>query len=145
MLTECKSLILKFLMIIAHRYNVGSDGCIARWSIFEAAIQDVSGMPYPNYRRHSMRHTNGRYERSTKQTGSLLTDCFNVSLSPPGRSELKNWQNSSCSISIQDQLHFLMRDGAWMIPWMRCCLHVQHCLPLSMSTVRRSYNSLTSL
>ncbi len=81
---------LKFLTTLAYTYNLGFDGYIARWCIFEGATQDVFGTHCPNYPRHSMKHMNGRYERSTKQTGNLPTDCFNVLLSLPGRSELRN-------------------------------------------------------
>src|SRR5216683_572487 len=145
MLTACKTPIHEFLTTLAHTYDVGFDGCIARWSIFEGATQDVSGMRCRNYQRHSMKHMNGRYERSTKQTGTSPTDYFNVLPSLLGRSELKNWQSSWRSTLSQDQLQSSTKDGASKIPWMRYCLHVQHYLPLSMSMVRRSYNSLTFL
>src|SRR5216683_5712492 len=112
MLTACKTPIHEFLTTLAHTYDVGSDGCIARWSIFEGATQDVSGMRCPNYRRHLMKHMNGRYEISTEQTGNLRTDYFNVLLSLPAHSELRNWRSSLPSISSQDQLQSSMRDGA---------------------------------
>src|SRR5216683_4627909 len=147
MLTACKTSIhkRKLLTTLAHAYDIGFDGCIARLSIFEAATQDVFGVHCPNYRRHSMKHMNGRCERPIKQTGNLPTDYFNVSLSLPALSELRNWQSFSHSISRQGRSQSFMRVGASKIQWMRCYLHVQHCLPLSTSMVHRSYNSLTSL
>jgi len=119
-----------FSITLAHTYDVGFDGFIARCCIFEAATQDVSGMHCPNYRRHSIKHMSERCERSIKQTRILPTDYFNSFLLLPARSELKNWQNSSHLISSQDRLRSSRKDGAWMILWMRCCLRVQHCLLL---------------
>src|SRR5260221_1477045 len=135
MLTGCKESVPKFLTSVTHTHDIGSDGCIARWSTFGVATQDVSGMRCRNYQRRSMRHTSGHCERSTKQIGSLPTDCFNVSLWHPGRFALKNLRSSLHSILTQDRLQSSRRDGAWKIRWTRCFLHVPHCWPSSTSVV----------
>src|SRR6266851_909288 len=131
MRTGCKTLMHKFLTTPAQMYNVGSDGCIARSSIFEAATLDVFGMHYPNYRRHSIRHTNGPCERSPIQSGNLPIDSFNLSPSLPVLSELRNSQSSLHSISSPDRSQSSKRVCATQIHWTRYYLHVQHCLPLS--------------
>src|SRR6266851_3433683 len=138
MLAGCKISILKFLMTLAHTCNLGSDGRIANWSIFEGATRDVSVVRCPNCRRHSTKHTNGRCEKSTKQTGNLRTDCFNVLPSLPAHSASMNWQSSSHSISSRDRSQSSTRDGASKTLWMPCYLHVQHYLPWSTSMARRS-------
>ena len=55
-LTECEASTLEFLTNLADMYNVGLDGYIVRWPIFAAACQDVSDMPWRNYRKRSTRH-----------------------------------------------------------------------------------------
>src|SRR6266851_6909847 len=110
-LTGCKTPILEFLTTHAHTYNVGFDGFFASCTTFEVATQDVFGMHCPNYRRHSTKHMNGRYERSTKQPGNLLTDYSNVLPLLPGRSKLRNWRSFSHSISSQDRLQSSEKNG----------------------------------
>src|SRR6266850_7616909 len=140
--TACKAPLPKFFLTVAHTHNVGSVGCIARWSIFPVVTRDASGMRSPNYRKHSMRPTSGRCARSTRQTGNLLTGSFNVLLSLPVRFVLRNLRNFWHSISSQVRLQSSTKVGAWKIRGTRYFLHVRHCLPLSISTVLRSYNSL---
>src|SRR5712691_13101236 len=142
MLTGCKPPIANLLKTLADTCDVGSGGCIARCSIFAVATQEVSGMLWPHYRRHSMRRMSVLCERSKRQTGSLRTDCFNLSLSLPALSVLKNWRSSSHSISTRGQPQDTMRDGVWKIQSMWYNPLAPVFLPSSISEVPKLYNFL---
>src|SRR5712691_480830 len=141
MLTGCKPPIANLSKTLADTCDVGSGGCIARCSIFAAATQEVSGMLWRNYRRHSMRRMSVLCERSKRQTGSLRTDCFNLSLSLPALSVSKNWRSSWHSISTRGQPQDSMRDGVWKIQSLWYSRLAPVFLPLSTSEVPKLSNS----
>jgi len=115
----CKPPIANLLRTLADTCNVGSGGCIARCTIFAAATQDVSGMLWPNYQRHSIRRISVLCGKLTTQTGNLPIDCFNLSLWLLALSVSKNWWSSLHSISTRGQPQGSMRDGIWRIQSMR--------------------------
>ena len=145
--TECKQPVLDLSVSLTQTRHVGSVGYIIRYSIFAAAIQEVSGMHWSSCQKLSTRHTNALCEdlKEPRQTQNLRADCFSASPSLPGRSMPRNWQSFSHLISRRDQFQNSARIGSWNIRWKQCCPLAPHWFPSSMLTIPRSYSSPTFL
>src|SRR6266851_49187 len=131
----CKPLEPYFFTTLTHSSIVGSDGCIANSATLVTASRAVSDKLWTNYQSRSMRHMNVRCGKSKTPTGNLPDGYFYASPRLSARSVSRNWRNFSHSTSRQDQFRNFARIGAWKTHWERCCPHVPHCSPLSMSMV----------
>jgi len=136
----CKASAHLFLTTLAHTSNVGFDGCIANSSTFRAATLQVSGMPWPNYRRHSMKRMPAYCAISIDRTGNLPTDFFNVSPWLSVRSVSGNSQISSHLISRHVQRRHFTKTCARTIHCTQFSPRAPACSPLSMSKVPQLYN-----